>query len=593
MKLQEAHALLEDVLARAMTDPHPGLDLAKVEGAFADALRHLYGVLLAADSVSARERLTQTVAGIDVAMALLSGTPQLLELLGRARAGLATAVAFSPEQEERPSPLLGALRASVEEPQLLEWARPILRPTLPLPERARPLTAGGEPPEDPRAAHFGVQLTEADVLRERARCCLEDMANLRSMRVPMDDQGWAGRAVAEQRLLSRVDALAAVGEPFWPGLVKQLERPVVDAGLWWANLFFFGSLAGPDALDQVLRLLRLAPLDLPEVRNAAADALSFAPHRGLSEALRPFLRGGAPERRWLAVTALSRRGALNVDELQLGARDSDEAVVEATARALGHARGQLNPAILRMLLYRPEEAVVRAALETAFIWRARAGFVRVRALCEERRPDFAQAAVFLALGSDGKDFELLVHAAQEGSEWAVRALGWLGDLRAVDPLLEVLGEDKRSAAALEALQQLTGASIGEDGAPTRDETAAQPFTPTYLPPEVGLLSRDRTAWSAWWEKHRSRAKAGARFRLGHLWGPDDNFRSMEAAASHREERWWSYLELCVRLGESAPFDPAAFVRQQRRQLETWRSLHQARTGHRAGVRGAWPTRWEG
>src|SRR5207237_3086674 len=105
------------------------------------------------------------------------------------------------------------------------------------------------------------------------------------------------------------------------------------------------------------------------------------------------------------------------------------------------------------------------------------------------------------------------------------------------------------------------------------------------------LSEDSKLWLQWWGQHGHRAKAGARHRLGRLWTPEDDFRILEAPASSPEERWLSYLELCVRTGEAATFDPGAFVVVQRRQLEVWRSLYQGRAGHRGAVRGAWPARW--
>src|SRR5678816_3879456 len=116
--------------------------------------------------------------------------------------------------------------------------------------------------------------------------CIRD--RLGTMRRPLPDQGWAGRAETERRLLARVDAIAACGEEVLPRLIGLLEeRPVPDAHLTWALLFLLGSLAGDDAAEEAMRLARAAELDADGMAEALADALALAPHPALSVRIAP------------------------------------------------------------------------------------------------------------------------------------------------------------------------------------------------------------------------------------------------------------------------------------------------------------------
>src|SRR6185369_3947663 len=166
---------------------------------------------------------------------------------------------------------------------------PAVAPAPPAPQPTRELDARavaeqiGEPPLD-----------ESTLVFDRARNCLEELAGLGNMRRPMPGEPWAAPRT-ERRLLARLDAIVACGEAVLPGLVKQLEgRPLPDPELTWALLFLFGSLAGDDAVDQVIRLVMSTDLEAPDMMLFVADALALAPSPALERPLRAWLDPARP-----------------------------------------------------------------------------------------------------------------------------------------------------------------------------------------------------------------------------------------------------------------------------------------------------------
>jgi uncharacterized protein (TIGR02270 family) len=456
------------------------------------------------------------------------------------------------------------------------------------------------PPREERAApaqveleltYFGEELTERRLLFDRARVCAEDLSMLGAMRRPLPDQGWEGRAVAERRLLARVDAIAACGDGVFSQLVALLEdRPLPDPEFTWALLFLFGSISGDDAADQAFRLARIAPLDADGMMESVSDALALAPHPALTPRLQEWLKDALPERRAAAVSALARRCALSSGQASAAARDADPRVAVAGATALRVSVGPIDPALFRELTRREDESLVRAALESAIIRRSPMAPWRATQLVEEGRPHFANAALILAIASGPQSLELLrkAAAAKSAAAAAIHALGWYGHPGSVEVLLASL-EGDTAKPALEALQLITGATLTDANAAPEYEEGKGPFTATEGPvPEDTILTAKPEAWRAWWEKHGKAARPGTRYRFGHVWSLTDDLRQIEARLATRAQRWPAYLELCARSGANLPFDPDAFVARQRRQLADWST----QLAERRGAPGGWPVHLE-
>ncbi|MDY7231165.1 hypothetical protein [Hyalangium rubrum] len=652
--IQTVQALLDEALLGLRAVADPALPVRQAEEQLALALREVYEASAArGDWATQRESLKAMAAHLHMAATLLAQVPTAdpggiaeLDLIQQAMKAAIRAVGEPlAEDEARPEERAGVrepVRASLREPRLLDPEREVLLPAIPLPELPEPeaspppapeapppvttpaqldallaaaqarlaaFEAAGEdtpkeaPAEEDRPAatddealhfHFGTAKQEQEVLLGHARTCMEDLGMFGLMRRPHPLTAWWNGERTERRLVRRVDAIVACGPQVLPRLVKMLEeRPEPDPELTWANLFLFGSLAGQDALDQALRIIRTVELDDPKMAEAVTDALALAPHPGIEGAVRPWLAAEGVARRAIGLRVLARRGALSAAEAIRGLEDPELEVVRAASQGLGTTQGDAPHEALTYALRHEDEEVVRAALESALLRRSETGLERAYALTQEGRGGFADAALFLAVASDENGAEAFRAAlAAGGAPTVLRALGWFGSLEFMDALLKHLAgeEPEAKAAALEALQRLTGASLTEDLPDPEYPREAQPFLRAFEPPRlVPDLTDKAPIWSAWWSKHDRNAKAGTRYRFGHVWSPRISLWELESQDALPAQRRLAHVELAVRTGGAIPLDRGDFVARQLTQLEAWKTHVEA--GARRSKADGWATRY--
>jgi len=424
---------------------------------------------------------------------------------------------------------------AVEEPEAMDQPGPET-------ENARKEEPTELSDEAAERAHFGVILSEEALIFQHARSCLEDLAMLGLMRRPLPGQSWTGRSSAERRLLARIDAIVSLEEGVLPGLLRLLEdRPMPDPELTWAILFLFGSIAGDGALEQLRRVARAASFESAQMRESIADALTHAPHPGIDAAMREWLSDADACRREIAVVVLARRRTITSAEACHAALDRELSVVSAAAHAIGNAAGATDPKIINKLLHHESQAVVRAALESSVLIRSALGVNRARAIARNGRPEFADAALFWAIGSDSRDLSLFQEiVSKTDSPIFLQAVGWFGHPQLIAPLLGALrtGSDQARAAALTALQRITGASLTDDEPDPEYEKDNRPFRRPFTPPVIAdKLSLKADVWTSWWKKHQATCEMTVRYRFGQAGTPEHNLWEMEDSLSSQPDRW--------------------------------------------------------
>lgn len=642
-------ALLDDALVGLRGIDDPEIPLQEARSYVSASLARVYEAL--AHATEARPFHEHSYAALQLArdaLTALSFRPSLdpavlddLRLVAQAIGHLNGAVSPPevplrlPRGDERPP-----LRASIDEPVLHDPERTVLYPTIPLPDLesvsppavdadapsiappppvrtaedlaalqawgenltaeldddARPESAlrpprSARPDQEAIEATFGKAAAAPHVVWLRGRAFFEDIAMMSLMRQAGAGELWLNLEPVERRLLARVDALLACGPWIFPRLVQLLEeRPVPDPELSWASLFVLGCVQGDDTRDQIERLLRTIDLDDPELFEAAADALAFAPHRGVEGIARRWLEAERPARVRLAVRVLGRRRATTVDTLRPLLRSPDPATLREVVAALELVPGELDPSELRAALAHGDVGLFRAAAECATARGLGAGVHEARSRLGEQRVSGA-AALLAAIGSDERSLDLLLGAAAtEPSADIYAALGWYGSIEAMPFLLGRL-RDGDEAAVL-GLQRLTGASLSDED-PELPEYAEDelPFARAkFVPPRfVAPLSTDAERWTAWWDRYGRKADARVRYRWGHRWSTRDDYHELAEAIAAPEDRRLAWLELCARTGGTLPFDAREFVSRQRAQVLAWRG-HLGES-HERVARGTWPVRF--
>jgi uncharacterized protein (TIGR02270 family) len=177
--------------------------------------------------------------------------------------------------------------------------------------------------------------------------------------------------------------------------------------------------------------------------------------------------------------------------------------------------------------------------------------------------------------------------AGRGDADVVVALGLLGDLAAVAPLLELLEDDELADAAAVALNTITGARLYakvfvpdtfDPDELFEDEREAYEKDGT-LPTRYGQpfgswqrrASRDTEAWRSWLTQNKHRFSRGVRWRMGKPYGPAALLECLSEETSPYAVRSASYEELAVRYRLDVPFEIELPVSCQLRFLENIRA----------------------
>lgn len=629
VRLTDVRGVLDEALVALRGIEDAGLDVSAAEESLGEALRHIYAAL--AHNSEMRRFRDETEAALErvrATLAHLMAVPSEDGAAAYACARVAKALgdlqrvrwmmvdAWLPRADR---PIFA--RASRGLPQLLELSREVVGPGIPLEERplvfpdppasevlpappksleevlalaketqkrlaAFEAAQQDEPPErssepelppavlDDAAidARFGVAITTEALLVERASDCMDDLAMLGRMRRCTDPEPWASGEDAEARMLTKVDALAACGSAIFSEVVRLLDdRPLPDPELTFGNLFFFGSLAGDDAFDQMLRLIEVSPLDDPEMLAMVTDALVFAPTPLIDRHLPAWLQHEQADRRVLAAEVLRRRRVMTLEQFDAIGNDTDERVLASAARALPTLTGRAPYGALTWFLHHPSERVVRAALESAMRLRRPVGFERAVELVSEGRGAFADAILFVAIGGDESAKALIEREmASTGAPIALRAAGWFGDASFVPFLLGRLweGDGATAAAALEALERISGASIIDASVEPTYAPKDRPFLREprpYEPP--GILDGDPDAWESWWKRWGAAARPGVRYRWGQRWRVADTLHELTDGEFLQRDRPWAAMELCARAGAPPHLDWTDWILRQRRAVD--------------------------
>lgn len=642
--LMDVRALLDDALLSLRAIDDPDTPLEEVRSYLSLGLAAVYaGCRDAADHPTVRESAARALSFCRETLAALQKAPidapsveTTLRFVAQALGALSQPDIAPPVPGlsipiDRPRP---PLAASVGVPRLHDVQRGPLHPTVPLRERdlvrlpevdptegppggvprintiaeleawaasqdAEAIDAPAPPPilpppEDPpleraMTSLIGCAVPEGTLIYGRASGFFEDIATMSSMRKADAGDVWHELAPVEHRMLARVDAILACGVWILPRLIQLLEdRPVPDPEMLWAALFMLGCIEGDDTRDQMVRLIRITPLDDDELFDAVADVLSVVPHRGIEGVLRGWLVSDDPYSTALAAHVLGRRRATMVQTLLPLLGHAHPRVLEETARALETVPGELHETDLRDVIRHADPRVFAAGAECAVVRGFRSGVTEAE--YRLRRGDkLPRAALLVALTSDEEALDLVFSlAATAPSHEVFEALGWLGATSIVPFLLGRLGDGEVSAVT--ALQRLTGASLTEEDPYRHFAEEARPFSRAHFvaPPFEPFLSEDAAVWGAFWEEHGPNAVEHTRYRFGHAWTTEDNLYEMVEMPASTRCRRLAYLELCARAGGGFPFDPNAFVPHQWTAIRRWQEY--LGESHSRAPRGAWASR---
>jgi hypothetical protein len=633
----------------------PPVDLGPAAGRLAEAIAATHAAMddrsdRLADLRRAAVALDEAAAALALGAAHHAGVSEVRALVGQVRASLE-----APERElgrlpaalpREPSPL----RASRERPSLHDLGRPSLRPHIRVPAPPPPLLPELAPLAPPKnVAELGDVMrlvseraeqrrreraeraaareqartrgtspaavtqvppgfvapidpppTASELVGRRMRELFEEVAMIGTQREPQLGDAWASLDFLDKRMLTSIDAIAALGHQALGGIEELVvDSPVTDPARAFAAVMILGCFRGRDALAAAERVVRHLGVTDPLVARCAGDALKLVPHPDLGLALRTLLDD--PDEGWraLALEVLSHRGLATVAELVRMAHDpapSVAAVALVGLASLAPAHAEL-PQLLAHAAGRPELC--------AASWLAMALSNHVQAIqapmAALRGELGADAAMALALSADETAAARLTALTAEAPSLArTSALGWVGSPGSIPLLVALLTSEDADIvlAAAQALDRITGAQLYEQvqiapeqvivpdvAVPSLGDEPPAPLAATVSDPRdrpaegspdtVMRPTTDPGRWQSYWRQRERSYEPRARYRRGHPFTPSVALWELVSWVLTTPERRRLQHELVVRTGRFVRFDPVDLVVAQQAALLEWEPIARA------------------
>lgn len=461
------------------------------------------------------------------------------------------------------------------------------RPPAESPTDAVSLIAPAEGAPDPFAGSSEKAWSRRRFSEERALGAFEEVLLAWIQRSPISGERWQSAIFIEQRLLSGVDALAALG----PAALAHLDaltmgNPTSTPAHLSALTLVLGSIDGRDTLALAERFLHEQESVSPEWAEAFGAALALVPHADASRLAFRYAHSAHVAHRALGLRALVRRGLLDRELLAKASLDEPLVAVEALPTFAqitnrDEASFVLDQAIERSV----EHAGLRAATLRALS--ANCHLSAEMLLLEDfQSKDSADAAILLAQnsGRSGAN-KILEWVRPRPTAAGAEALGWTGLIEAVPVLIAALAspDELIQAASAQALERITGARLLEE-VEIQPERIMDPDVPDPVPddkpslarqvssprdqPEAGSpdrierITRDPQRWRAWWAQNGGNFDRNQRYRRGYPWSPHVVWTELGSALATPSERRWLKHELSLRTGAPVLFDPHDFVAHQ-------------------------------
>ena len=655
--LDDSHALLTVSTLLLESVVRPPIDLVPVASGLQRAFGALYGAFaFTSDPLLLVEEADRELAGAIALLEPAAESPHLRALasdLGVVRRVLDKAREPLSRLQWRPPGELPELRASEQEPRLHMLERPPLPPKLVTvaPEVAEVATVPAPVPppqtfeelaqrvaelrqraeereskkqesnreeqdeESPAASEPAIPqgfaadplpaLTEVQLLQARARYAFDEVAMIGMHRTPLLGDQWRAMFVFEQRMITNIDAFAALGPPAFAAL-EELGRlaPIKDPNRLFATTMIAGSLEGRDSLAIAERFFLQEELSDPAYGQAFGSALALVPHPWVAPVARRLLSDPAAARRALGLRVLVRRGVALEQELHAGAFDEPSVVIVALPELARSQHADLPEALeraMRLCNDRPDDAELFLATSSAL---CTAGHSSARAFIGARigGPVDSQALLQQALYSRFDDATSIVEMLSEQPRPAVAiAAGWVGAPEGVPALIGLLAskDEELKVAAAYALERLTAAGFIEEAALAPEHTedidlpepdlGDEPERPASLARRVShpldepsdgspdIIVRpctDPAVWNYFWRENAPRFPNGKRCRRGQLYSPHVSLQELDTGSYLLRERRALQRELTWRTGQHVPFDPEDWVAVQARSIEAWTPIVQ-------------------
>jgi HEAT repeats len=374
---------------------------------------------------------------------------------------------------------------------------------------------------------------ELAMLRRLVRTCLEDISaneNLRTLK-ERERYLWDAQRGFEGRMLASIDALVALGQPFFMsgGMGSRFEgldilhealeygrdAVTIDPFRAFSRTLALTSIAGTDTVRAAVLGLKQSH---PYSYAAQARAFGLSPNPEVDRAMTTLARGDDPRLIEVALDALYLRGVPDTAVIMPLLDHARESIRARAARALGSAaETEATTEVLIDLIDTEVEDEVTAAVAEALVYLGSSRGVevireRLAEAVEQQGslPQDVTTRFMQLLGVAGKieDAPLLMQA-YTGGPGEARALGFHGHAASVETLLDALrGARGQVITGTEGVREAALAILRVTGAPIHKPNNHFDFYDVVV---------DYPTIAAWWEDNRERFELDLRYRFGVPW----------------------------------------------------------------------------
>lgn len=369
----------------------------------------------------------------------------------------------------------------------------------------------------------------------------------------------------DERIEAHLDALV-LGEELALTVVQSCLAMPDSGELYTAARLFCRS----DRADLVLDCLGQLDWNDSEAVSGMLAGLKCDLPVSWTQTIAGWLRDFHPRLTALLAEAAGHRRLQVATELQAAVTNADAELSPLFLRALGLLRQPSTMMVLYAHMQKPDPKAAR----TAAIAALRFGDANV--VSNIMNHALPWSVIPLALVGDARVFkyvqqQLVRPRAGSPINDAATALGLLGDVRAIEPLIGSLANPELASSAASSLFLLTGAPLHEDitieslveeeesiGEDEPDETELPEQPATYR-----RLSTDPQVWAEWWSRNQDQfGRLDRRYRLGHLYSPSVSVTALQSTLLPLATRELIADELVARHGVDACYAPELPVREQ-------------------------------
>ena len=379
------------------------------------------------------------------------------------------------------------------------------------------------------------------------------------------DISWIEIQDLENRFEAHIDAIVIGGDAALEICVVQAAEG--DSGELHAAIRTFCRQRRIDLLEQVLEDL---DIEDEERVSAACDALKHEwPEVWTAEIERLFQEHPSGAKAVLPTVIGYRRLPLEPLLTSL-LSDCPEDHLHAPIWSLGRLRMPHPPSVSALTPFLQHPDPILGAAAALALMRMSLPLSLSCATQPSEACDFRTLLqIMLAGGAHDTAFLLDRLGEGEGASDIALALGVLGDLRAIMPLIQLLEEDTVAGSAALALNLITGAGLYEevfipdevdpdellDHEIEKLDRGEPPYPPGQAPgTTIVRLSQDAKTWHVWWKENNSRFRTVLRYRNGRPFTPDCLLENLRHEQSPYFVRQTAYEELVVRYKIDVPFE---------------------------------------